>query len=32
LGSNVLGRSIVINKTKSFNQLSLDAMATEVLK
>ena len=31
LGANVLGRSVVINKTKQLNQLSLDTMAKEVL-
>jgi chromate reductase, NAD(P)H dehydrogenase (quinone) len=31
LGANVLGRSVVINKTKQQNQLSLDTMAMEVL-
>jgi hypothetical protein len=32
LGSNVLGRSIVVNKTKPVNSESIDEMITEVLR
>ena len=32
LGSNVLGRSIVINKTKLFNQSAIDAMIEQVVQ
>ena len=32
LGSNVLGRSAIINKTKPFNQSSIDAMVEQVIQ